>query len=417
MKIFIGDLHLGCGDERDDFLYLGKDADEAELQKKSFRRRAFTRMHQLFEKFIEYILRMAEEKDNSQPPELVLLGDIFDLLQVEPVEEEFRKPARLQRIYDAHKPFFSALNHFAENGGRITFVIGNHDHELVDKKMFKLLREFLPSLNKNYGSKPLFAYVDEEWGIYAEHGNQLDPVNRFNDFKNPEELPVGSIIVIKLVNPFEPSCPLFDNIQGTYETLWYAASRLPELVAPELLKQSREYQKMNLGLTATLINHLLYILVSKKVLHIKPEYLPLIGEAVIAAEALIRKFSGKKKRPPRYLNHLRILSEATQSSILSQAERILAYPERAHLLSRVPKKLNVLLFGHTHQPLTLRTESGVYANCGCWRPRAIALYRKVFRLRQTLNFVVVSKTRTGKVRVRLLDFLKTLEREASPENT
>ena len=245
----------------------------------------------------------------------------------------------------------------------------------------------------------------------------LGRLGAFNDFKNPEELPVGSIIVIKLVNPFEPSCPLFDNIQGTYETLWYAASRLPELVAPELLKQSREYQKMNQGLTATLINHLLYILVSKKVLHIKPEYLPLIGEAVIAAEALIRKFSRKKKRAPRYLNHLRILSEATQSSILSQAERILAYPKRAHLLGRAPKKLNVLLFGHTHQPLTLRTESGVYANCGCWRPRAIALYRKVFRLRQTLNFVVVSKTRQGKVRVRLLDFLKTLEREASPENT
>lgn len=409
MKIFISDLHLGCGDERDDFLFLGNGTDEAEIQNKSVRRQAFARMHQLFEKFIEYILRLAEEKKCSQPPELILLGDIFDLLQIEPVEEEFRQPSRLQRIYDAHTPFFSALNHFAENGGKITFVIGNHDHELVDKKMFKLLRQLLPCVNKHHKGKPLFAYADEEWGIYAEHGNQLDPVNRFNNFKDPDELPVGSIVVIKLVNPFEPKCPLFDNIQGTYETLWYAASKLPELVAPELLNQSREYLKMNKGITATFINHLLYILVSRNVLHIKPEYLPLIGEAVMVAESLIRKFSRKKKTSPRYLNHLRILSEATQSSILSQAERILAYPRRATLLKETPKKLNVLIFGHTHQPLTLRTESGVYANSGCWRPRAIALYRKVFRLRQTLNFVTVSKTSTGNIQLRVLDFLKIIE--------
>lgn len=405
MKVFVSDLHLGCGDERDDFLFLGADATEESLKKKAFRQQAFSRMHRLFEKFILSLLRLT--KSLNTQPELVLLGDIFDLLQVEPVEAEFRKPSRLQRIFSAHKPFFDALNHFTRNGGSLTFVVGNHDHELVDKKLFARLIELLPQLNKNYDGKPLQAYVNEEWRIYAEHGNQLDPLNRFKDFSDPEELPLGSIVVVKLVNPFEPLYPLFDNIQGTYETLWYAAYRLPELLAPELRQQIKEHQRDSNGITASLINHLLYILIGKGVLKIDSRYLPLIKEAIVAGERLIKKFA--KKRASHWQNELRLLTEASQSNLLGQAEKILTQPKKANLLTKIPHKLNFLLLGHTHQPLTLRTEHGIYANCGCWRPRAVALYRRIFRLRQTLNFVVITRTSSGDLRLQLRDFLKEIK--------
>lgn len=401
MKIFISDLHLGCGDARDDFLFIGNGATEEAFKSKVKRQHAMTKMHRLFEKFIHFVLQ--EAKTANCQPELILLGDIFDLLQVEPVEAKFRHPSRLHRIFKAHQPVFNSLNHFTQNGGLLTYVIGNHDHELVDRRLFKILVKFLPMINLHDGQKPLTAYINEEWGIYAEHGNQLDPLNSFTEFPDPDELPLGSIIVIKLVNPFEPLYPLLDNIQGTAETLWYAAYCLPGLLTPELQRQITEYQNEHKGITATFINHLLNILTGKGLLKINGRYHPLINEAIKTAEKLLKTI--KKTNFAQRQNELRILTDAMQENLLARAERILHHPRKAKMLAKIPIPLNFLLLGHTHQPLILRTESGIYANCGCWRPRAVARYRQVFRIRQTLNFVQVTRTSSGKYRFRLRNFL------------
>jgi UDP-2,3-diacylglucosamine pyrophosphatase LpxH len=403
VKVFISDLHLGCGDPREDFLFIDRDTREEELRDSAFRRQAMARMHEMFGKFIEYVMGLAAA---GEMPELVMLGDILDLLQVEPVEEEFCKPARLQRIIEAHEPFFTALGRFMNEGGKVTYVIGNHDHELMDRQLFGYLSDVLPGINAGYKGKPLAAYMDDEHGIYAEHGNQLDPLNRFSDFDDPDELPVGSAIVLNVVNPFEPTHPLFDNIQGTRETLWYASSRLVERHAPELLGQLQEHQNAHGGVTSTLISHLLYILVGKGVINLKPGYLPLISEALMAAETLIRRLLGKKKKPRRGLNEIRALMEASQEDVVSRARDILARPEKADLLASPPDTMRFFLLGHTHSPMLLRTEDGTYANCGCWRPRAVARYRKVFRLRQTLNFALLKHNSAGELALRLKDFAK-----------
>ncbi|MCX7766991.1 MAG: hypothetical protein N2246_09850, partial [Candidatus Sumerlaeia bacterium] len=381
MKIFISDLHLGCGDARDDFLFIGNGATEEALKSKVRRQQAMAKMHRLFEKFIHYVLQ--EAKSANTQPELILLGDIFDLLQVEPVETKFRHPSRLHRIFIAHQPVFASLNHFTRQGGLLTYVIGNHDHELIDRKLFKILVNFLPLINLHADGKPISAYINEEWGIYAEHGNQLDPMNSFTDFLDPDELPLGSIIVIKLVNPFEPLYPLLDNIQGTAETLWYTAYCLPRLLTPELQRQITEYQYEHKGITATFINHLLNILIGKGIIKINTRYLSPIKEAIQSAEKLMKVIS--KTKITQRQNELRLLTEAMQENLLARAEKILRNPRKAKMLAKMPAPLNVLLLGHTHNPLILRTESGVYANCGCWRPRAVARYRQVFRIRQTLN--------------------------------
>ena len=228
--IFISDLHLGCGDARDDFLHLGTSGSVQDLLNPVIRENAIRIMHDLFNCFIDHI---SHTKDGDSSPELVLLGDILDLLQVEPVEEEFRKPSRLHHIAEVHESFFSALRRFSDSGGRVNYVIGNHDHELMDPAFFGTLREYIPSLNERHAENPLPHFVDEESGIYAEHGNQFDPLNRFKDFKDPDELPLGSVIVLKIINHFEPTQPLFDNIQGTHQTLWYASRHfhpmLPEI--------------------------------------------------------------------------------------------------------------------------------------------------------------------------------------------
>ncbi len=55
---------------------------------------------------------------------------------------------------------------------------------------------------------------------------------------------------------------------------------------------------------------------------------------------------------------------------------------------------------------------------GEWQHAAMVYSHETNTLSSYLNGkLVVSNTRTGKVRVRLFDILKTLEREASPENT
>ncbi len=119
MKIFLSDLHLGDGKERDDFQYQ--------------------------QQFDALLRKLSEEFENI---ELILLGDIFDLIRTQKYYEFHELPRPeiklkvMEDITKQHAPFFETLTRFSEKSGhQLRYVIGNHDFGIyLDPMLLGIVR-------------------------------------------------------------------------------------------------------------------------------------------------------------------------------------------------------------------------------------------------------------------------------------
>lgn len=193
MKIFLSDLHLGDGKERDDFQY-----------------------HREFD---ELVMSLSEEFPKI---EMVLLGDIFDLIRTkkyyELEEEPFTedkliavKRIVMAEILENHAPFFETLRRFvAQPDRQLRYVVGNHDFgTMIDNHLLELIQE-------RYGLDfvPEHYYRDEYLGIWAEHGHRYDVVNNtFAEDGGPIPYCLGDQVVIEIVNKF------FDKVKEKQDQL------------------------------------------------------------------------------------------------------------------------------------------------------------------------------------------------------
>ena len=110
MKVFLSDLHLSDGKERDDFQY-----------------------HKEFDEMVRDL-----SKDFKRI-EMILLGDIFDLIRTQKYCEH--EPASLTEgriqeikrkvmadILENHGSFFETLRHFTEQSDHaFRYIVGNHN--------------------------------------------------------------------------------------------------------------------------------------------------------------------------------------------------------------------------------------------------------------------------------------------------
>jgi hypothetical protein len=48
--------------------------------------------------------------------------------------------------------------------------------------------------------------------IHGEHGNQVDPTNRFTDYSDPLDTPIGAHVVDEIVRPIPSSTRLTGNL-------------------------------------------------------------------------------------------------------------------------------------------------------------------------------------------------------------
>jgi UDP-2,3-diacylglucosamine pyrophosphatase LpxH len=404
MKILLSDLHLGCGDALDDFYY----SDSRNDAGRRISRRAIRRMHAMFRSFLRVILFRARRRGIT--PELVLLGDIFDLLQVRGFA--LCSPRKVDQIYRAHAPFFLALNRFARAGGTITYIIGNHDHEAFHPAVFRALLDYVPSLNRAHGASPLAFYSCDEPGIYAEHGNQLDPLNRYRNYADPMELPVGSEVVLHLVNHYEERYPLIDNIQGTRETFVYAFRHLPGFISKELKEKLAAIPAGSRLALTEIARHLFYALQGTKRLPastaLRDDWIKIFveNEKVLrkncarfsVGTGLLATFAQLGRHP------IRIVREQTDSAFLASALSALR-GKRTPLLGSPVKQMRFLILGHSHIPLAHNLTTGkTYFNTGCWRPIALSYRRTEFRVIQRLTYVEIWKAKNGEWKAHLRDF-------------
>src|SRR3989338_6542228 len=202
--IVIGDIELGAGNLTDGFI-----GDR---------------------KLSSLILELAKRR---HPVDLVLNGDTFDFLkspsQLQPHTKYPRhitkeiSLAKLQLIYNAHKPVFEALAEFVKkndnqksNAKHIYFILGNHDHDLAYPEVQEQIRKLLGN-----GKKIKFLELTyTERGVYVEHRQQYDFLFKVNSdqlFSNYEgqsiiKLPFVSLGLISRFMKFKEENPFIERI-------------------------------------------------------------------------------------------------------------------------------------------------------------------------------------------------------------
>ncbi len=118
--------------------------------------------------------------------DLILNGDTFDFLKCPIIKNgittfprHITKEISLEKLdlmYKAHPKFFKALEKFVKNkNNRLFFVIGNHDHDLFFKDLQKKIKKIIKSK-----SNVFFRLKYHYHGVYAEHGQQYDFLNKVN---------------------------------------------------------------------------------------------------------------------------------------------------------------------------------------------------------------------------------------------
>jgi UDP-2,3-diacylglucosamine pyrophosphatase LpxH len=211
---FISDLHLGADPELEGF-----HSDEP---------------------YSEFLAKISVEH-KGHAVELVLLGDIFDLWQVVPLEDKTQptadrieldlhtsgEAAKLARAAENHPQILTALRRFLESdpaGRKVFFVYGNHDHSLVDPSLQASLRQkILGERTADLERQLIFGtcYDNPDLRVYAEHGNQYDPNNYYGNFYLLAECP-GYFFVRLFWNRLEP---LGSGIDSLYPDKWHVTFR------------------------------------------------------------------------------------------------------------------------------------------------------------------------------------------------
>ncbi|HPE67897.1 MAG TPA: UDP-2,3-diacylglucosamine hydrolase [Thermotogota bacterium] len=248
-RVFISDLHMGDGFLDDNFTF---DTDLVEL--------------------------LEELMASGKQTELVILGDALELVETRVVKEiglvSFDEVLEKidERVIDDiaanHPKVFHALRKFLR-GNRICYVIGNHDYYFLRKeKLRDRFRELLVD-----GDQVEFApyFYDREWGVFAYHGSNFDPANRFGKDRKTGQIvpPIGDFMTRymmvnfreKLVNgdfpesiprdydDVRPNIDIFDWIEYVMET-YDLSINLMQMWVGELIKMlrtvyARQWMKSN----------------------------------------------------------------------------------------------------------------------------------------------------------------------------
>ncbi len=171
---------------------------------------------------IEFLEYFNSGEFASREIELVINGDFFDLLAVPFVnfyEDEFwsedAAKAKMKLILDAHPEVMEALGKFLKNKNKkITFIIGNHDAELVFESLQKMVIDCIPEDVRERFSillNPDADYRPTE-KVCIKHGHEYELAHIFDpndsivineDGKKYFTPPWGSYYVTRVINKFK----------------------------------------------------------------------------------------------------------------------------------------------------------------------------------------------------------------------
>ena len=211
IKLVISDLHIGLGPTL-----------------KGGYRNLFEEFN-YDEKFAEFLEYYSSGSYENCSTELILNGDILNLLQVDyrghypTVITENVTLEKVKRIVNGHPIFFEALKKFvSREGNKATFIVGNHDQGMLWSKVRAYLDKVL---NTRTYHQNIFYSFD---GFYIEHGHMHEVANRFDIKKlflkkNLAEpilnLPFGSYFFIECVLSLKKENPHIDKVRPVHRMI------------------------------------------------------------------------------------------------------------------------------------------------------------------------------------------------------
>ena len=167
----------------------------------------------------------------SSDIELVLNGDIFDLLKVKiggvwPTEiTDDVACEKLRQCLDGHPRFVRALREFmTKSSRRIVFIPGNHDLDMWMPGPQELFRRYVA---QNAAKERIHFVTQSDTyylpdGIQIRHGHQLERIHRVDYKKMTKtrrdgvevlDLPWGSLWILEVMNPAKEMRSFVDRIQ------------------------------------------------------------------------------------------------------------------------------------------------------------------------------------------------------------
>jgi UDP-2,3-diacylglucosamine pyrophosphatase LpxH len=199
------------------------------------------------ERFAE-LLAYYSAKQGDAGVELILNGDVFDLLKVRihgrfPTEVTDEIAAeKLRLCLEGHPRFVHAVKDFLSHPkNRITYLPGNHDLDMWLPGPQALFRRYVAP--GEAASRVQFITHSDTYylpeGIQVRHGHQFERIHRVNyeavtykrrDGKEVLALPWGSLWIMEVLNPLKETHGHIDRVQPFSRLLFASVFFDPKLV-------------------------------------------------------------------------------------------------------------------------------------------------------------------------------------------
>lgn len=423
-KIVLSDLHLGAG------------SFDGENPLEDFH-------HD--ETFHAFLLALrAESEQANLPIELIINGDMIEFLQIPAVPLDAFDPAaeyskelyrstteadsllRAELAIAGHPEVFAGLRAFLSETPRrsITIIKGNHDIHLHWPAVQQRIREAIGATGEHAHLVSFVSRAVRREGIHVEHGNQYqDRLNALENFENPVDpqnpdqlvLPPGAHFVFEFLNSVEREKWWVDAIKPAQCLIAYGLTIDP--------------------------------LFTLKALYILLTAIPSVVFHALKAEPddpfVFLREKGPEQTISRYQTNPdfrqalqtrvyeftttpidQALRPATNRST-AQLIRNLCKGPSEHLTANAQELLrddqtSIVVFGHTHQPLLIVTDGGIYVNSGTWvwwrdlsdAPREVweRLYHhpEEFTATHYLTYARIDYTEDGTIHANLIDLSGSL---------
>ena len=211
IRLVVSDLHLGTGvpegqlNPFEDFFY--------------------------DERFAELLEHYDRKYGDATQIELILNGDIFDLLKVQidgvwPTEITADVAERkLRQCLDGHPRFVAALRGFLSRPNRrLVYLPGNHDLDMLFSEPQELFKRYVAPGKAE--ERVRFITTTDTYhlpeGIQIRHGHQLESIHRVDyrrvtrrhkDGRELLDLPWGSLWILEVMNPAKLEKQHIDRVQ------------------------------------------------------------------------------------------------------------------------------------------------------------------------------------------------------------
>jgi UDP-2,3-diacylglucosamine pyrophosphatase LpxH len=333
---------------------------------------------EIFESVTELTALFQEIGQHAGPVELVLLGDFLDLQRMGPTGQVNDRVVETLSRRD-YAELFNAQRRFRSTAGHhVTYVMGNHDAEMWwNAELQQVLRDagLIDEFALSYTAR--FEAPGDQV-IHSEHGNQFDPTNRFTDYGDPLDTPIGSHVVDDIVRPIGSSARLTGNLDLRDVSYVYSIAAIPEWIAGRIF-----YRFLGEALRWILILFVIANLIHAALVWLgSPDALrsttrAVLGELAYDVGVLFLVFvivflAGRRMaRRARTALELR-LTGASAGSEPEGIRSVLLAHEPLPMASEVdPADIAVFVSGHTHSPSSsnlVRADGTTTAivNTGCW---------------------------------------------------